>query len=636
MLRSMGSTVLLALVAGAMWGCDGERATQPKPSGKVAADGVVVEVTVTQEDGAPVSGVVVEFSRSVAGVAASYDWSATTDANGQARIEIDAGNGYYQARVVQDGSEVMHRASIPLNVGAAVPLNFALAALEPADPRALTRAYVETAIARFERDVVEAIDYYRSPESVEGERALMLLRGDDHTLVLSVLYGNLVGTNTFSAPGTSLGIPISKATPEGHWAPDFVIVNPVTGQKERAMFLFIRRTIESNGVEIELIFGAGHFPTREEYAKDYVQRAIAYYDGEGQAATIDFYNNQASVEGQFYLFLIGADDLYLAHPVQPHLIDTDIKEVRDSSGYELGREIAAATAEGHWVDYLWLNPVTRIEEPKSTWVVRHDGLIFASGYYSPDPNAAPPSWKDADPREYTVAYVRNAIARYERDGLEAFQHYYNSVGSFEGQWYLFATDATDHYILHPLFSHLIGTDIKDVVDSDGYELGRAIAAAPAAGHWVDYLWPHPFTLREAPKVAYAVRHDGLIFASGYYPTAADPRAYTQQYVADAIARYEREGREATTAYYNSQESVDGQWYLLMVSAQDGKLLADGFAPDAVGATMPESLIAGVTEAGKWFDPEPIDNPLAPEIDYVQAWAVLHDGIVFISRYFFGD
>ena len=64
----------------------------------------MVVVTV-QQDGAPVSGVVVELSRSIAGVAANYEWSATTDENGQARIEVSSG-GYYQARVVQDGNEV--------------------------------------------------------------------------------------------------------------------------------------------------------------------------------------------------------------------------------------------------------------------------------------------------------------------------------------------------------------------------------------------------------------------------------------------------------------------------------------------------------------------------------------------------
>ena len=271
----------------------------------------------------------------------------------------------------------------------------------------------------------------------------------------------------------------------------------------------------------DLIFGAPHFIVREDYAQDYVRRAIALYEREGLDATIAFYDSPASLDGEFYLFLIGADDIYLAHPILPHLKGTDIKAVTDSSGYALGVEIAKATAEGHWVDYLWPNPITRIEEPKSTWVVRHDGLIFATGYYTPDPQAAP-AWKDADPAEYTVTYVEKAIARYDRDGLEALQRYYNSVGSFEGQWYLFATDANDIYVLHPLFSNLIGTDIKNVTDSSGFELGKEIAKATEAGHWVEYLWPHPFTLQEVPKVAYVVRHKGLLFASGYYPEVEDP------------------------------------------------------------------------------------------------------------------
>ena len=116
MLRSISSRmVTLALAAGVLWSCDGERATQPKPLGKVAADGSAVVVVTVQQDGAPVSGVVGRTSRSIAGVAANYEWSATTDENGQARIEVSS-SGYYQARVVQDGNEVGHRSSIPLNV----------------------------------------------------------------------------------------------------------------------------------------------------------------------------------------------------------------------------------------------------------------------------------------------------------------------------------------------------------------------------------------------------------------------------------------------------------------------------------------------------------------------------------------
>ena len=112
-----------------------------------------------------------------------------------------------------------------------------------------------------------------------------------------------------------------------------------------------------------------------------------------------------------------------------------------SDGQELGMEIAQATEAGIWVEYLWPHPVSRKELQKVTWAVRHDGLIFASGYYAGGPESGDPPWQGADQREYTVEYVERAIERYQRDGLESMKNYYNSVASFEGEWYLFATDA---------------------------------------------------------------------------------------------------------------------------------------------------------------------------------------------------
>ena len=626
MLRSISSRLaLLALVAGAMWSCDGERATQPQPSGKVAADGSAVVVVTVQQDGVPVSGVVVELSRSIAGVAASYDWSATTDENGQARIEVSS-SGYYQARVVQDGNEVGYQSSIPLNVGAEVMLNLTIAGMAlSAEPRALTQAYVEAAIARYERDGLEAtLAYYNSEESIEGERGMMILQAGDQTVLSSVLYNQLIGTNSYTAPDTPLGSLIAQATTAGHWVESFS-VNPVTQQQEPSLFLLV--------LHDGLIFGSSHSIVLEDLAGftlDYVQKAIAMYDREGREATIAYYDSRESVDGEFYLFLIDENDRYIAHPIFPHLKGTDVKDVVDTDGYELGEEIAKATEEGHWVDYLWPNPVINLKEPKSTWAIRHDGIIFASGYYTPDPNAEPPAWKDADPHEYTVTYVENAIARYDRDGLEAMKHYYNSVASFEGQWYMFIMDANDLYIVHPVFPHLIGTDIKDVVDTDGYELGEEIAKATEEGHWVDYLWPHPFTLQDAQKVAYVVRHDGLIFASGYYPEE-EPWVYTQAYVAEAIAYYDREGLEATVAYYNSPESVDGQWFLNMVDA-DSTLLTSPLFPNQIGQIVEFPDPTLVTEEGEWFKSRAY-NPLAPEKDQLYVWAIRHDGLLFMASYF---
>ena len=79
--------------------------------------------------------------------------------------------------------------------------------------------------------------------------------------------------------------------------------------------------------------------------------------------------------------------------------------------------------------------------------------------------------------------------------------------------------------------------------SDGYELGNELAQALDGGEgvWVEYLWPHPVTLKEVPKVGYAVRHDGMLFASGYYVQVEDPAADTQEYVQTAIEYYQANG-----------------------------------------------------------------------------------------------
>ena len=264
---------------------------------------------------------------------------------------------------------------------------------------------------------------------------------------------------------------------------------------------------------------------------------------------------------------------------------------------------------------------------------------------TPTVTNTPEDWVGVDPREYTVEYVDRAIDLYDQRGLEAMKAYYNSDASFEGEWYLFGTDENDIYVIHPLFSHLIGTDIKEVTDSTGYELGEEFARATEEGIWIEYLWPHPVTLAESPKVAYAKRHDGYMFASGYYPVpGGDAEAYTQNYVQKAIDLYDREGRDATVAHYNTSESFDNQWYLTLVSADDELVLAHGLRPglsgtnaadllDPLGFNVGQALLAA-TEDGYWFNMA-FFSRLESRLTRIRVWAVRHDGHIFASGYFFG-
>ena len=133
MLKNIRSAMAIALASGIIWNCGNERVTQSeigteeqigRPLSKLASQqNTSVVIATVQQDDAPVSGAKIEFARSIAGQKADYQWSNTTDENGQARIEITSGNGYYQARAWQDGSEIGSWSSIPINEGQKVRLN---------------------------------------------------------------------------------------------------------------------------------------------------------------------------------------------------------------------------------------------------------------------------------------------------------------------------------------------------------------------------------------------------------------------------------------------------------------------------------------------------------------------------------
>ena len=501
----------------------------------------------------------------------------------------------------------------------------------------ISRAYVTGAIDYYNEHGRDAtVAFYRSEDSAESGRRLILLDEADTILLvygsIPALEGQYVGAGSTFSGFARL---IEDATADGAWLVTRG-VNPATRQEEpRRLFV-----VSHDG----LVFGTSHSALVEDVAfsvKEYVDRAIAKYDRDGLDAVIAHYNSEDSLEGQLYLFLIGADDIYLAHPIFPHLINTDIKGVVGSDGQELGKEIAQATDEGIWVRYLWPHPVSRVEQQKVTWAIRHDGLIFASGYYVGGAEVEIPAWRDADPREYTIEYVTNAVERYERDGLESFLRFYNSVASFEGEWYLFATDADDIYHVHPLLPNLIGIDIKDVVGSDGYRLGEALAEATEEGVWVEYLWPHPVTLNEVPKVSYAVRRDGMLFASGYYVRVDDPAGDTIAYVDQAIEYYKTHGLEATITHYSSEDSVAGQWGLTLADEND-ILVVVHLAPQLLGADLKDITrsggrnlgeeLAAATEDGIWVS-SVFPNTRTSELLYAHTWAIRYDGLLFMSRYY---
>lgn len=132
MFNNIRGALVFALISVVSWSCGGERPTTSRhpdaedavvrAAGKLAADGNISQASVivrVRRDQAPLSGVTVEFARSVSGRAADYAWSGVTDVRGRTQVRI-AGNpvsGYYSARAMQGGAVLGNWTSIPVNAG---------------------------------------------------------------------------------------------------------------------------------------------------------------------------------------------------------------------------------------------------------------------------------------------------------------------------------------------------------------------------------------------------------------------------------------------------------------------------------------------------------------------------------------
>ena len=179
----------------------------------------------------------------------------------------------------------------------------------------------------------------------------------------------------------------------------------------------------------------------DEYTKHLVNNAISMYQSEGLEATVDYYNTEESTDGQWYVFIFDEDDTMLAHAANPSLVGLHASEVRGPNDYPTGEAIVAVADEaGDWSSYTFTNPSTGGVEAKHSWIVRHDGLVFGSGWYESGP-------RKSDPPAYTQTLVEQALNLYDAVGLEATVDYYNTEESMDGQWYVFIFDEDDTLIV---------------------------------------------------------------------------------------------------------------------------------------------------------------------------------------------
>ena len=503
-------------------------------------------------------------------------------------------------------------------------------------PADYVQQLVAEAIERYESEGREAaVAYYNSSESVDGQYYVFAVDAGDLSGIANANLPDYVGRipARIDPTGYYYGGDLGSATEEGKWI-SYVIRNPETGASQR----------KHTWVALHdgIIWGSGWYEPitslKDEpalYVRSLVDEAIERYEADGLDATVEYYNSDESVDGQYYVFIAGENDVMIAHATIPSNVGKFPDEIISPDGYPAGAQVAAAAVEGGaWTSYTYLNPSTGNVQTKHSWVIRHEGLVFGSGWYE---EGTPKS----DAAAYTQAFVERAINLYDDLGLEGTLEYYNSPDSVDGQWYVFIGDENDMMIAHATVPDNVGKHYNDVISPDGYPAGAQVAAAAVeGGAWTSYIYLNPTTESVQTKHSWVTRHDGMIFGSGWYEegvSKSDEAAYTQALVERAINLYDDLGLEGTLDYYNDAVSVDGQWYVYIIDADSKVSLANAARPEFVGAPPTHRIdptgydygeaLYSATEEGKWIS-YIILNPATDEQRRKHAWIVRHDDLFF--------
>lgn len=266
---------------------------------------------------------------------------------------------------------------------------------------------------------------------------------------------------------------------------------------------------------------SGPAPAKTEaadYTKYLVDQAIGRYNDSGLQSTLTHYNNPDNVDGPWYVFIIDEDDTIVGH-YDPTRRGEDIKGPvgTDINGYVFGQQMLAADGDGTWVPYIYTNPSSgslsdqESFEFKNAWVVRHDELLFGSGWYIDTDEFAPQLIAESA-EHFRTGGLEATLAFYNdpqgvSSGLIPVAQYYNSTETLDGFFSGFIADPDGKLLAH-INPDLIGTDIEDL-------LGPAVSDASADGSWIT-AEDNPDGQGPKTMRVWFVRVDDHLIGAGWY------------------------------------------------------------------------------------------------------------------------
>ncbi|EJF68874.1 hypothetical protein A462_25979 [Pseudomonas sp. Ag1] len=265
-----------------------------------------------------------------------------------------------------------------------------------------------------------------------------------------------------------------------------------------------------------LCVGQVHAATAEEAdaqaAKALLEKALAYYQTNGDKAFAAFSRQGEFVDQDRYVFVVNTKGVLLASGgPSSALIGRNVSEVL---GPDLNKSFkeALAVPEGSGIqqaDYRWQNWNDGKVERKHVYYQRVGQRILAVGYYLP--RATP---------EHARALRNKAVKALEKDPAGTLKAINAMQGGFlQDDLYVFVVDLdTQRYVAHGTTPRLVNTDFSKIKDPDGKPVGEPILAVMAEQDQGEYKyrWKNPVTGKVENKHAYLRKTGHFMVAVGYY------------------------------------------------------------------------------------------------------------------------
>lgn len=116
-----------------------------------------------------------------------------------------------------------------------------------------------------------------------------------------------------------------------------------------------------------------------------VKQGVAFVKANGKDKLLTEVVNPRGkfVDRDLYLSVWDLKAKVLAHGANPKMVGKDLTELKDADDKYFMKEIVAKAANpgSGWVDYKWVNPVTKEIQAKSAYFERVDDIIISAGYY---------------------------------------------------------------------------------------------------------------------------------------------------------------------------------------------------------------------------------------------------------------